>query len=250
MCVHIRKSMLAHNTFFFTDAFDTRKNPPEANVRFAIIDPFLKAILTCTGCKVNLEDELCHKESKISGKADYAVYHVKLSGKVRVLILEAKRDRIVTDHSVCQTVGYYMASDSNSLLPPLGILMTQSKIKFIFFPFGDHSNSLRYVDAFVSCEIKLFENDKSFHYIVAFIVKYILAETQSYWSVTNLIKDTSTSISLHKKKIYSFIPDRELEARMEIETLKKKLKEAEEREKILATKTGMCPAYQFCSIIK
>ena len=248
---------------FFTDTFETEKDPSEADIRFAIIDPFLRAILTCTGCQVKLED-LCHKESNITGKADYAVYNVKLADKVRVLILEAKRDCKLNDNSVCQTVGYYMASDSQSLNPPLGILMTQSKIRFIFFPFGDRSNSLRYVDAFVSCEIRLFENEKSFQYIVAFIVKYIL-ETQCHCRLI----ETSTSIrSLHEKKMYSIerenmeAKEQELEAKeqeleqakIDIQRLTNQLRESnEEREKMrleLATNTGVCPASQFCSHYK
>ena len=225
-----------------------------------------------------LEEDLCHKESNISGRADYAVYHVKESGKVRVLILEAKRGCKLNDNSVCQTVGYYIASASQNLNPPLGILMTNSKIRFIFFPFGDHSISLRYVDAFVSDEIMLFKNEKHFHYIVAFIVKYIL-ETQ--WDC-RLIKTCTSIRSLHKKEMYSVTPhsenmeakEQELEAKeQELEAKEQKLEakeqELEAKEQKLEqakidiqrltnqlseakeeNETGMCPASQFCSIIK
>ena len=70
---------------------------------------------------------------------------------------EVKTDNFFSDHSVCQTVGYFMATQYTGSLPPLGIAMTQTQIRFIFFPYAvptDTASSDFYSKCFASSSLE------------------------------------------------------------------------------------------------
>lgn len=103
-----------------------------------MIDSFVKALCELTDCEVVLEDEVKDGVSTDSGvsdncKVDYSVICLQLS-TVKMVLLEAKTDKTLSQNSVCQLIGYYMAiSNEMEGFPPLGVLMTQSTLRTVLF---------------------------------------------------------------------------------------------------------------------
>lgn len=197
-----------------------------------MVHPFIKLILELTNCEVDLEDPVGEVSAPISNVSDRsvidcAVYYLKGPTAVRVLVLEAKTDKALSEHSVCQLVGYYMGTALCSNIPPLCLVMTQSKVRFVFFPYVTTSNDVRdfCADCFVSDVLQLLDGT-SFGNIVGFIVKYVLA---MYDDVNPHFIEEST-MPLHSKKVYPVASERVI-ITTELEELQKTLeKERQERQ--------------------
>ena len=67
------------------------------------------------------------------------------------MIVDAKcdRDRSISKDSIAQVIGYFIASKcSDHVYQLLGLILTQSKAQFLFFPYRDGDTV--YVDAIVT----------------------------------------------------------------------------------------------------
>lgn len=122
--------------FMYSPAGPSSKfNEPSA--RFAFVDPLLKVLCEVLHCKLSLV--ILNKDNTYSiserSKADYTMFYLKL-GQSMVLLLETKTDKTLTKHSLCQVIGYFLAS-SDEAFPPLAMVLTQTQVKFVFFPFRD-----------------------------------------------------------------------------------------------------------------
>ena len=112
---------------------------------------------------------------------------------IHVMVLEAKTNKSKSDHSLCQTIGYFLAS-ANMAYPPLAIVMTETKYQFLFYPYK--SANIVYADSVVSPESDL---DDHLGAVIAFVVKY----------VGNVIKKleiqhvSQTSFTLNEKSKYN-----------------------------------------------
>lgn len=92
----------------------------ESEVRYCLIDPLMKGLHNLTDVKVKLEESVKESEgsdsaNEVSNKSvpDYSVYILYYEDKpVKIFFLEAKTSKSVNVHSICQTIGYYMASET------------------------------------------------------------------------------------------------------------------------------------------
>ena len=104
--------------------------------------------------------------------SDYVLYVVTYSTKRKVVLMEGKSDKMLSKSTVSQLIGYYIASEvTDGDIPPLGLILTQSKARFVFFPYK--SRTQVYVDAIVTEIIDLHKND-FFAAVLSFITRYIL----------------------------------------------------------------------------
>ena len=90
-------------------------------------------------------------------------------------------------------------SESNITNPPLAILVRQSKLRFIFFPYITSSGH-PCIDAIVSGDIELFEGpliSESWFVFTCLYIEFI------FESELRLIKGEEISKDLHPKKVYS-----------------------------------------------
>lgn len=62
---------------------------------------------------------------------------------MKVVLLEAKTNKTLSDTSLCQVVGYYMATIVESEVPPLGVVMTENVLQFVFFPYRSSVKATR-----------------------------------------------------------------------------------------------------------
>ena len=173
-------SDIVHSTSCLTEVLQ------EVEVRFAIIDPLLKGITTSTQTKASLEQSiqksdlqlLATREISQNCRADYNVYTITDYYHFKVLILEAKVATL-TEDAVCQMIGYYMASKvepfhSITKKPPLGVIISECEIQFIFFPYCGNGDVV-YINAVASTKFSINHNTNLDNFIsaLAFIVLYI-----------------------------------------------------------------------------
>ena len=90
------------------------------------------------------------------------------------------------------------SSDGSCTNPPLGILICQSKLRFIFFPFI--SNDGPCIDAIVTESIELFNGHMILESWFVFTCFYI---ESIFGSDLKLIEENKLKIKLHPKKVYS-----------------------------------------------
>ena len=170
-------------------------------------DALVSCIATTTNCKITLEQPVLMGDlfqgmaANVSPKTipDYSVWKVTggFSFNLKLFYTEVKTIQTLQLKSICQTIGYYMASSTeltSSVSPkhsPLAILQSQSAAYLIFFPYT--SNDVPCMDAVVVGAFDL--NRESIESIVTLIVRYI----------RNLPKSqciTSSTLNLHKKEEY------------------------------------------------
>ncbi len=91
------------------------------DTRFVTIDNFVKALCELTGCEVVLEDAVKDGARIDCGVSDKSrVNYLKLRTAVKLFLLEGKTNKTLSEHSICQLVGYYMATSLETpTLPPL-----------------------------------------------------------------------------------------------------------------------------------
>ena len=144
-------------------------------MRFGVTDPIVKGMLRCTNTVVASEASISksEKSAKVSTSDEprtsqgemetpshqknvspdivpnYTIYLLSYrdggGGGVPVIgVVEVKRKVDFNDKSVCQTIGYHVAShfinacsspEGDTIIPPLLVLVCQDKLKFIFLPF-------------------------------------------------------------------------------------------------------------------
>ena len=152
---------------------------------------------------------------------DYALWSISdYNSTVKVLILEAKTDKTISDDSVCQTIGYFMADVTAPSGPTLALVMSQKISYMIFFPYIDEGPC---VDAVVIGAIKLSLSTLS--QLATFCIMYIIVGSKYI---------TSSRIVLHNKTQYvSFVVTVKQEMESEIEKLKRELKTKADAERQL-----------------
>ncbi len=208
-------------------------------MRFCVGDPFLKCISKITGAKIKLEESvragdliynLAPHSKDVSGKSvpDYVLWDLMYEG-IKLLILEAKTDKSIGMDSVCQTIGYYMASKiepevSNNRIPTLALVMSQTKAYLLFFPYVTEGCAC--VDAVMMGEISL--TLSSIASIITFVVKYIKGLKSSCKCITD------SQLDLHKKTDYSkFVLTVKEELESELDRLERERdQEREKREQL------------------
>jgi len=184
----------------------------ESEVRYSVIDPFIRALHSLTDVKVKLEESVKQSEGsssmseEVSDKSapDYSVYCLYYEHQpVKIFFIEAKTSKSFNYHSICQGIGYYMASQtvhttSDRYYPPLGLIMTEKTGNLVFFPYITSSGVC--IDAAVSSPIELFsEQDwKGFIALLTFTTSYILLLSKQEGQ--NPIKDSEHR--LHPKANY------------------------------------------------
>ncbi len=184
----------------------------EAEVRFAVVDPFIKGITSLTPAKVKLEesvkdsDTFTSTDNAVSKRSmpDYSVYaFYNVARPMKVFIVEVKTASALNKHSICQAIGYYMASEvittvGKSICPSLAIVMSEKTAHLIYFPYA--LNNQPCIDAVVSSAIQLFENQGTNGYVSLFTwtVSYILACIEG--SVTTI---EDSGYTLQEKYIYA-----------------------------------------------
>jgi secreted trypsin-like serine protease len=69
-------------------------------------------------------------------KPDYLLYLAFKLGVVKMMIVEAKTDQSLSDDTIAQVIGYFIASKVNeNKYQPVALILTQTKAQFIFFPY-------------------------------------------------------------------------------------------------------------------
>ena len=182
----------------------------EPATRFAVADPIIKAICKVTGCRIHLErsvlssdEELDLSESlkklelsddEVSRKSvtDGVIYSVKFGQLRKLIIVEVKTDISLSDNSIAQVIGYYMASKLESETIPMALVLAQTKAVLIFFPYRNRQGI--YVNAIVTPHINI-AGDNLKH-LISFLVKYILHPGNSRYAIQR--SDTT----LHKKESF------------------------------------------------
>lgn len=126
--------------------------------------------------KVRLEESVESDGSdanNVSKKSlpDYSVYSFYLAEgqPVKILLIEAKTSASVCDHSICQLMGYYMATETTYIIgghyfPPLAILLTEKAARLVYFPYL--CENCPCMDAAVSSEILLANGNKNPHMVL------------------------------------------------------------------------------------
>lgn len=109
----------------------------EPTTRFAVIDPILRVLCETLHTKLILEESVSVDEDNTyhlseRNKADYSLFYLETEC-LQVLILEAKTNKSKTLHSICQTIGYFLASES-AKCSPLAMVVTEDTAQFCFFP--------------------------------------------------------------------------------------------------------------------
>ena len=195
----------------------------EMEARFAVLDSIIKAICELTGCRVKLEqsvkasdalDAECLPDVSKKSVSDYVLYEITYSGKRKVVLIEGKSETL-SKSTVSQLIGYYIASQVvDDFTPPLGLVLTQSKARFVFFPYK--SRTQVYIDAIVTDIINLHQNDL-FAAVISFVTRYILCA-----AVVKTI--TWSEKTLHKKEAFKkyvisyqeFVQNKEQELRAKL----------------------------------
>jgi flagellar biosynthesis GTPase FlhF len=183
----------------------------ESEVRFCLIDPLIKGLHNLTDIRVKLEESVKESEKSdsvnVSNRSvpDYSVYVLYYEHKpVKVFFLEAKTSKSVSLHSVCQTIGYYMASQTihkrdEEIYPPLSVVITEKSVRLVFFPYYTSSGE-PCIDAAVSSSMELFTNQepKGFIALLTFITSYILLVSKQERPVSIII---DSEHDLHVKTV-------------------------------------------------
>ena len=125
-------------------------------------------------------DDLAKCKEDVSKKStsDAVIYHVKTGKTTKVVIVEVKTDQTISLDSVAQVIGYYTANQTKEEYLQIGLVMSQSKMIIVFFPFRDRSNV--YLDAIVTSEIDLKENHKE---VFEFIASYVYICYSKTWII-------------------------------------------------------------------
>jgi hypothetical protein len=149
-------------------------------------------ICCLTGIQLTIEDTIKSGEldpntkeayEKVSGKSveDFALW-VADATFVKIFILEMKKDATATTKAVCQAIGYYMASKTDSVtadnrkIPALGMVLSQTMGWLVFFPYccqDGNNNSQACVNAVVGGRYEWPDNQEILFFLVTFIVKYV-----------------------------------------------------------------------------
>ena len=186
----------------------------ESEVRYCLIDPLIKGLHNLTDVKVKLEESVKDSEksdsaNEVSNKSvpDFSVYILYTEQRpIKIFFLEAKTFKSVNIHSICQSIGYYMASetvykdDDDKIYPPLSLVLTERFGRLVYFPYYTPSKE-PCVDAAVSSPIELFSNQqpKGLIALLTFITSYILLASKQEKPIS-IIMDTEHT--LHKKQVY------------------------------------------------
>ena len=141
-------------------------------------------------------------------------------------IVEVKRKEDFSDKSVCQTIGYHVASHfvnacsspkGDTIIPSLLVLICQDKLKFIFLPFMCEGHNC--IDAIVTPSIPIFEGNLLISESwFSFICLYIVGGFEGDLKLMDA--NNYKELTLHVKKTYSQY--------MEILDVSKRLEELEE----------------------
>ena len=89
------------------------------------VDPFLKALNRITGCLFKLEQsvnmsefmmlneltDLKELQEQVSKRSvsDTVLYHIKLGRYTKVIVIEVKTDKSISQDSIAQAIGYHIA---------------------------------------------------------------------------------------------------------------------------------------------
>lgn len=109
----------------------------------------MACIAKLTNCKLTPEEPVLYGDfyenlQGVSSKSipDYSMWYLtdSFSFNLKVFFIEIKTDKSLNVRSICQTIGYYMASTTVasspvSHCPPLALLMSQNVAYLIFFPY-------------------------------------------------------------------------------------------------------------------
>lgn len=123
----------------------------EQELRFAMGDPIVKCICELTGFKLTIEERVCNEEifecdesgtRNVSGRSieDYALWTYNF-GYIKLFLLELKRDATIGMKSLCQAVGYHLASrkagvtTEGDIIAPLTLVISQTKAYFLLYPY-------------------------------------------------------------------------------------------------------------------
>ena len=238
-------------------------------MRLGTIDPIVVGIARCTNTVIAAETSV--KGSDTSSAAsdsvatvertpqtqatlsrnivpDYTLYSLAFDSCEQTPvcgIAEVKNRKHFNDKSVCQTIGYQIASragfrssdrdDADSWHPPLAILFCENMLRFIFFPFCQ--DGVACVDAIVTPPIPLYryeddtdDNDDTLpikqidvHWF-AFICYYI----NILWPSITPLNPHSYGIIAHKKKEYT----RQMEPVPTVEALQTKIERLEKEKQV------------------
>lgn len=176
---------------------------------------------------------------------DYAIHLLHCGTSFPVIALvEVKRKEEFKDKSICQTIGYHIASkrllqyessrDTN-IIPPLLVLICQDMLKFIFLPFvkevNHHMNHC--IDAIVTPSIPIMQtelliSDSWF----SFVCYYITGVTECTEKLDLMDAKDYEELDLHPKKTYAELMETPLSKEaLESEWQKEREEWQKEREK-------------------
>ncbi len=229
----------------------------EAEVRFGVINPIVGAIAQCTNTLLASEESISTNEAQSSEqprnvvggtshtpsqqksiskdiRPDYVIYTLtsRTTGLAQIAIIEVKHKKdFNNDRSICQTIGYYIASSysllvDNQLAPPLLVLICEEDLRFIFLPFIKDGSPC--IDAIVTPAIPIAEEDTVIinHSWFAFICYYIKGALESELKLIRY--DPSIGFYFHDKKSYQDYMEI-LDERRRCDVLEEQLKQSEEK---------------------
>ena len=229
----------------------------EAEVRFGVTNPILRAIARCTDTVLAAEESISTYEAQspeaqeVIGETshtpsqqksiskdvrpDYVIYTLtsRDPGSAKISMVEVKRkSTFVKDRSICQTVGYNIATKYTLVvddrpIPPLLILICEDELKFIFFPFIKDGSPC--IDAILTPAIPIAESDAMIinESWFVFICFYIVGAVAYDSSLKPIVYDDSIGFAFHDKKSYEDCMEI-LDDRKRIDELEQQLKEAQE----------------------
>ena len=120
----------------------------EASIRILYGNPIVTMICTLNGYWYRVEDKMLKLEPADiettmeqgvteRSTADYICFHVRDGLRLAAVIIETKVQRAASMNSIAQLIGYYVRSPSISMKPAICLLLTETHLHVVLFPFVD-----------------------------------------------------------------------------------------------------------------
>ena len=158
-------------------------------------------------------------------RCDYACYTLRKDGGILAVIIEAKMENS-SQEAVAQVMGYVSAFAKNCLCPPLALVVTQTRVECLLFPFITEGAGERLLKA-AAFTLDLWKQDrrtlnsKVFRLLGSFINEDVR---------TNLQVSVETCKDWEKMRAIDQVVSHE---QHELEALRRKYEEVQQREEAL-----------------
>ena len=242
--------------------FYTGADMCEAEVRLTVTGSIVKGICRLTGCVFAAEESVSKCDRCIAGRhldlggsslqntpqqqksvsedviPDYKLFKIESKGGSNVVTIIEVKTRTNFNDSVCQTIGYHMASrvstaneETKNPYPSLAIMICETHARLIFFPFL-HENSLC-MEAVVSVDISVLPDGMINPALITFVCTYIDQLTNAK---PVFITQTEVSFSIHPMKQYHQLLSLEVN---EVARLRQKAEEDQQKLQEMSQKLVM-----------